>query len=184
MIGKSLNGKKIAIVIAFREFRDIEYFIPRNVLAGAGAKIVTVSSQKGIAVGADGGEAQVNLLVSEVNIEEGRFDAIIFIGGSGMGKNLDNPDFQRIAKEAVEKDKVLGAICVAPALLAKADILKGKKATVWSNQLDKSAIKILTEGGAEYIADDVVIDGKLITAVGPLAAKKFGEALVDVLTKN
>ena len=108
MPNQSILNKKIAMVIAFREFRDVEYFIPKNVLAGAGAQIITVSSQKGIAVGADGGEVQVNLLVSEVEV--GDFDAVVFIGGSGMEKNLDNPDFQRITKEAVEKNKVLGGL--------------------------------------------------------------------------
>ncbi len=30
---------------------------------------------------------------------------------------------------------------------------------------------------------DVVIDGKIITGVGPEAAKKFGEKLVEVLSR-
>ena len=182
MPNQSISGKKIAIVIAFREFRDVEYFIPRNVLAGAGAQIVTISTQKGIAIGADGGEAQVNLTASEVKIED--FDAAVFIGGSGMGKDLDNGDFQKIAKDAVATNKVLGAICIASALLAKAGVLAGKQATVWSGPLDKSPIRMLTEGGAKYLAEDVVVDGKIVTAVGPLAAKKFGEALIEALTRN
>jgi len=179
MLNQSISSKKIAIVIAFREFRDIEYFIPRNILAGVGAQIVTCSTQKGTAIGADGGEVEVDLLISEINIED--FDAVVFIGGSGMAKNLDSPDFQRIAKEAVERGKVLGAICIAPVLLAKAGVLSGKKATVWSSPLDKSAVKMLKEGGATYVAEDVVTDGKLVTANGPGAAKKFGEALTNLL---
>jgi len=47
--------------------------------------------------------------------------------------------------------------------------------------LDKSAVKMLKEGGATYVAEDVVTDGKLITANGPGAAKKFGEALTNLL---
>jgi len=182
MAEKSLKGKKIAVIIAFREFRDIEYFIPRNILAGAGAQIVTCSSQKGIAVGADGGEAQVNLIVQEIKVED--YDALVFIGGTGMVKNLDNPDFQRIAREAVEKGKILGAICIAPALLAKAGVLAGKNATVWSNPLDKSAVKILKEEGAKYVAEDIVIDGRIITASGPPVARQFGESIVNLLTKE
>jgi len=180
MPNQSILNKKVAVIIAFRDFRDVEYFIPKNILAGAGAKIITVSSQKGIAIGADGGEVQVNLLASEVNIAE--FDAVVFIGGAGMGKSLDNPDFQKIAQDAAAADKVLGAICIAPALLAKAGVLKGKKATVWSSAMDKSAVKILEEGGAQYLAEDAVTDGKLITASGPPAAKQFGETLLELLT--
>lgn len=168
------------MVIAFRDFRDIEYFIPRNILGGAGAKIITVSTQKGIAIGDDGGDVEVNLTASEFQAED--FDAAVFIGGAGMGKYLDSETFQKIAKDTVALDKVLGAICIAPALLAKAGVLSGKKATIWSSPMDKSPIRMLEEGGAKYQAEDVVIDGKIVTANGPGAAKKFGEALIEVLT--
>lgn len=177
---QNILNKKVAIIIAFREFQDIEYFIPRNILAGAGAQITTISSQKGLAIGADGGEVQVNLEASE--FQAGDFDAAVFIGGSGMAKKLNDESFQQIAKEAVEQDKVLGAICIAPALLAKAGVLQGKKATVWSNPLDKAAVKILKEEGTQYLAEDVVVDGKIVTANGPAAAERFAKALIGVLT--
>jgi protease I len=182
MPGNVLKGKKIALVIAFRNFRDIEYFIPRNILAGAGAQIITVSAQKGTAIGADGGEAEVNLTAAEAQAKD--FDAVLFIGGSGMAKKLEDESFQKIARETVEAGKVLGAICVAPALLAKAGLLKGKKATVWSSQMDKSAVRILEEEGAKYLAETVVVDGQIVTAVGPPAAKQFGEKIVEVLTSR
>lgn len=177
---KTLAGKKIAMVIAFRDFRDIEYFIPRDTLIGAGAQVVNISSQKGIAIGADGGEVQVSLTPEEFKV--GDFDATVFIGGSGMAKNLDSEGFQKMAQETAKAGKVLGAICIAPALLAKAGVLEGKKATVWSSPLDKSAVKILKEEGATYVIEDVVVDGKLVTASGPSAAKEFGEIVVKLLT--
>lgn len=179
-MGKSLESKKIAMVIAFRDFRDIEYFIPRDILRGAGAQIVTVSTKKGIAIGADGGEVEIDLAISEVNAAN--FDAVVFIGGSGMGSHLDNEEFQKIAKDAAKANKVVGAICIAPVLLVKAGVLSDKKATVWSNPMDKSAIKMLKEGNAKYVEEDVVVDGKIVTASGPPAAKEFAEALIKVLT--
>jgi protease I len=179
---KPLEGKSIAMVIAFRDFRDIEYFVPRDILAEAGAKILTISSQKGTAVGADGGEVEVDLTSSEFRAED--FAAVVFVGGPGMGKNLDNKEFQEIARQTVKAGRVLAAICIAPALLAKAGQLSGRKATVWSSPLEKSAIKILREGGADYQDEDVVIDGRIVTANGPAAAKKFAEALLGVLTKE
>ena len=168
------------MVIAFRDFRDIEYFIPKDILEGAGAKIVPVSSKKGTAIGADGGDVQIDMTPEEFRAED--FDATVFIGGPGMGGNLDNDGFQKMAKETVNAGKVLGAICIAPALLAKAGVLQRKKATVWSNPLNKSAIKILTAGGANYQDEDVVVDGKIVTANGPRAAKEFAESLIKVLT--
>lgn len=179
MTEKVLENKKIALIIAFRDFRDEEYFIPRNILKKAGAEVLTLSSQKGTAIGAEGGEAKVDLEVSEFRAES--FDAIVFIGGPGMAKKLDDGDFQRIAQEAQEAGKLVGAICIAPALLAKAGLLSDKKATVWSSPLDKSPIKILEEGGAEYLEEKVVIDNKVITANGPAAAEEFGQAIIEAL---
>ena len=92
----NLGGKTIAMVIAFRDFRDAEYFIPANILIYRGAKIITVSTKKGIAVGADGGDIEVQLTPHEFRAEA--FDALVFIGGPGMAKELDNEDFHKMAQ--------------------------------------------------------------------------------------
>ena len=176
----NLQEKKIAIIIAFRDFRDEEYFTPREILEKAGAEIKNASNKIGTAIGADGGEVGIDLLVSELNPAE--FDAVVFIGGPGCLKNLDNEDSYRVAKETISQNKVLAAICISPTILAKAGVLNGKKATVWSSLLDKSAVKILKEKGAIYQDTPVVVDGKIITGSGPAAAKEFGEAIIKVLT--
>ena len=191
---------KAAIIIAFRDFRDEEYFVPKEVLEKAGVKVKTASNQKGVALGADGGEAKVDLLVSEINPTEfddlqhksshnsiqsiSSFDAVVFVGGPGCLKNLDNEASYKIAKETINQGKVLSAICISSVILAKAGVLEGKRATVWTSLMDKSAAKILEENGAIYQDEPVVIDGKLITAVGPMAAQEFGEAIVEVLTEE
>lgn len=177
---EKLEDKKIAIVIAFRDFRDAEYFVPREILEGAGAKITTVSTKLGTAIGADGGDTEVDLLIENLNPAD--FDAIVFIGGPGALSYLDNEKSYNVARETVNQNKVLGSICVSPVILAKAGVLSGKKATVWSSPLDRGPVNILKQNGAIYEDKSVVIDGKLITANGPGVAKEFGEKLVEVLT--
>jgi len=171
--------KKVAIIIAFKNFQDKEYFETKNVLEKAGIKVTTVSTDRGMAVGVYGGEAQVDEILSEVSV--GEFDGIIFIGGPGALKFLDNDISYKIIKEAVEAKKILAAICISPLILAKAGVLKNKKATVWSSPLDRKPIKILKENGAEYLKEDVVVDGELITANGPAAAHEFGEKVLTHL---
>jgi len=105
---------------------------------------------------------------------------VIFIGGPGCLKNLDNEDSYKIAREAVSQDKVLGAICIAPTILAKAGVLSGKKATVWTNPMDKSAVKILKDNGAVFEQKSVVADGKIITGSGHEAAEEFGMKIVGL----
>jgi protease I len=182
MTNQNILNKKIAIIVAFRDFRDEEYFTPKEILEEAGAEVKTASNQKGRALGADGGEVNVDLLVSEINPAD--FSALVFIGGPGCLKALDNEESYKVARETVAKNKVLAAICISPVVLAKAGVLKGKKATVWSSSMDRGPVKILEENGAEYLENPVVVDGKLITASGPRAAKEFGKEIIEVLTRE
>jgi len=177
---KNLEGEKVAMIVAFRDFRDAEYFVPKEILEKAGAKITTVSTKMGTAIGADGGDTEVDLLIENLNVAD--FDAIVFIGGPGALDYLDNENSYKVARETIEKDKILGSICISPVILAKAGVLKEKRATVWSSPLDRGPVKILKENGAIYEDKDVVQDGKIITANGPGAAEEFGQKLVEALT--
>jgi protease I len=174
-----IKNKKILMVLAFRGFRDEEYFIPKEILEKAGYDVKVASNKTGVAVGADGGEAGVDFLVPEVSPED--FEAVVFVGGLGCLKNLDNEDSYKLIRETVKNDKILGAICISPVILAKAGVLNGKDTTVWSDAMDKSAIKILEKNGAIYQKIPVAADGKTVTACGPEAAEDFAEKISEIL---
>jgi len=176
-----LHSKKIAMIIAFRDFRDAEYFVPKEILEKAGAEITTVSTRRGTAIGADGGEVEVDLLISETNPAE--FDAVLFIGGPGCLENLDNETSYQLVREVIFQNKVLAAICISPVILARAGVLEGKRATVWSSPIDKAPVRILEESGAIYQEKLVAVDGKIVTANGPGAAEGFARAVVQALKK-
>ena len=176
------TNKKIALIIPLQNFQDEEYFIPLQNFKDAGFETVTASTSSGTALGACGGEASVDILIEDLNVKE--FDAIVFVGGKGSVKYLDDPKFHNIAKSAVENDKILGAICFTPAILAKAGVLSGKKATVWSSNMHRETIKILEESDAQYVDSDVVSDGNIVTANGPQAAQKFAEKIIDKLKQT
>lgn len=171
--------KKIAIIIAFQDFRDEEYFITKSVFETAGFEIKTISTRQGKALGIFGGVVDIDLSIEEVKAQD--FEAVVFAGGAGMAKNLDNEKMQKLAKDVFAQNKVLAAICIAPILLAKAGVLNGKKATVWQSPMDKSAVKILNQEGAQVVDEPIVVDGNIITADGPQSARKFGEAIAKAL---
>ena len=112
------------------------------------------------------------------------YDAIVYIGGSGTPiVRADNHSI-KIAQEAFEKGKVIGAICWSPTILAKAGILKGRNATVWNGDDDEfnmTTPEYLTEQGAKYTGKPVTIDGKIITADGPSSAQGYAEAIWKAL---
>lgn len=181
VMSRESSDKKVVMVIAFKDFKDEEYFVTRQVLEKGGLEITTVSNKKGTAQGVSGGQAPIDLSLDELKIED--YDGLVFIGGPGCLKNLDQSVSYQIAQEAVKQDKVLGAICISPVILAKAGLLRDKKATVWSTPLDKSPVEILQENGADYQEQPVVIDGKIVTGNGPAAAKEFGQAVVQLMSR-
>lgn len=176
---KKPSKKKVVFVIAFKDFRDPEYFLPRKIFKKVGIETKVASNQKGMALGAEGGKVAVDLLIEEVNPEN--FDAIIFIGGPGCLEALDNEKSYELVRKAVNAGKILAAICISPVILAKAGVLEGKRATVWSSPFDKSSVKILEENKCQFIDKNVVQDGKIITANGPEAAQEFGKKILKSL---
>jgi len=172
-----LKGKKAVMIIAEKNFRDEELFEPKKILEAEGVKVIVVSTSFNTARGMLGGKVKPDMLLSEIKVDD--YDAIIFVGGSGASQYWNDSLAHNIAKEAVEKNKVLGAICIAPVTLANAGVLTGKKATVWPSERGKIEAK-----GAIYTGESVQIEGKIITAEGPQAARKFGEAIAKALSNN
>ena len=175
-------NKKIVIIIAFKNFRDEEYFVPKGIFEENGFEVKTISSELGTAVGGDGGEAEVDIALDDFNVSE--FDALVFVGGPGAYEFIEDENVWKIISQARDEGKLLAAICIAPAILAKAGVLQGKKATIWSSPMDKKPIKILRENGAEYLEKPVVRDGKLITANGPAAAESSPMPLSNISVDN
>jgi len=172
---------KVSIIIASKDFRDEEYFITKEILESKEIIVKTFSDKKE-AIGKFGGEAKVDNLIENLKVND--FDAIVFVGGSGAIELLDNDVSYNICKSSIEEGKILAAICISPVILAKSGVLKNKKATVWSSNLDKSAIKILKDNGALYEKGPVIIDQNIITGENAESVEEFSNALIKSLTKS
>lgn len=163
------------MIVAPEGFRDEECFAPKKVFEDSGANVVMASKGVEKAKGKLGGEVDVNIDLNKVILSE--FDAIVFVGGPGSSVFFDDEQALSIAREAAKEGKIVAAICIAPSILANADVLNGKKATAFESEKDN-----LTEKGADYTGEAVTVDRKIITANGPAAAKAFGEAIIKALS--
>ena len=166
--------KNVAMFIAFQGFRDEEYTEPKKVLEAAGIKVTTVSTSKGSARGKFRVTAQVDKTIDEISPAD--YDALTLVGGPGALEHLDNEKVHKIFQAASAQGKVIGAICISPVVLAHAGLLKGKTVTSFPDGAAE-----LKKAGAVYTGKDLETDGKLVTADGPLPAKKYGQALVELL---
>jgi protease I len=169
-----LKDKRVVMIIAKSGFRDEEYKQPRAIFDKNGVKVQVASSSLNTSTGMLGAKVKPDILYKDIKVDE--YDAVIFVGGIGAKEYWDDPVAHQIAKEAVSKSKVLCAICIAPVTLARAGVLKGKKATVFSSEKGN-----IQKSGANYTGKSVEVDGKIITGEGPSAASEFGEAILKAL---
>lgn len=167
--------KHIVMIIAPENFRDEELFEPRRVLEQEGYTVTVASTKLGEITGSHGGTATAELLLGEVKPDD--FDAAVFVGGSGASVLQDNLEAHRIAQDMVAKQKVVGAICFAPVIIAKAGVLRSKRFTATKEQV--ATVQAL---GSRYVDEGVVVDGNIVTADGPHSASDFGSVIHKLLS--
>jgi len=166
---------RVLMIIAPKDFRDEELLHTKEELERAGAKVTVTSSKAGEARGMLGARVTPNITLDRVKVDD--YDAVVFVGGSGSAVYFKDNRAISIASEAFSKGKVVCAICIAPVILGNAGVLKGKRATVWPDK----CIQIIESKGATYTGKPVEVDGNVITASGPEAAREFGHAIAKAL---
>ncbi|ODS35554.1 MAG: hypothetical protein A7316_03735 [Candidatus Altiarchaeales archaeon WOR_SM1_86-2] len=167
------------MVIAPKDFRDEEFFDPKKIFEDNGADVTAASLSTQPAEGMMGAKVKPDIAVDDVDTKD--YDAVVLVGGTGAQKHLwDNEKVRDICKTAYDAKKIVGAICLAPVVLARAGLLKKKDATVFDS---KDAIKELKANNANYIKKRTVISENIITGNGPAAAKDFGAKIVKMLGK-
>lgn len=170
---------RVLIVIADKDFNEFEYRTVRDILSRTGADITVASPSSHQALGMSGTRLTPDIIVSKAEAEN--YDAIVFIGGTGLKRYWSNRHFLRLARDAVQKEKILGAICWAPVILANAGVLKGKKCTV--APMDGAA-DIVTRTGGIYTASHLTVDGRIITADSPPFSEGFAKAIAQKLERE
>ncbi|MFB6088498.1 MAG: DJ-1/PfpI family protein [Candidatus Aenigmatarchaeota archaeon] len=173
----NLSGKEVLMVIAPKDFRDEELQEPKDVLTKHGANITIASKETDSATGMLGATVMVDKHLAEVDPKE--YDCIIFVGGSGTSVYFKDEVVKNLAKDAYKNGKLLGAICIAPSILANAGLLENKNATSYSSQEGN-----LRDKGANYMGSGVEVDGKIVTGKGPQVATEFGQKIAEVLSEK
>ena len=155
-------------------FEEVEAVTIADVLRRAGltAALVSITGDKAV-TGAHGITVTADMLYEEADYEA--CEMIVLPGGMPGTANLGaHEGLVKHIRCFAENDKYVAAICAAPMVLGAAGVLDGKKATIYPGMEDKL-------GGGRHKKDPVVIDGKLITSMGPGTAMLFALELVRQL---
>lgn len=167
--------KTAVLVIAQNGYQDKELAGTQNALLSAGFEVMIASKEEGICMGKFGGTEEAALAIRDVDAVQ--YDVLAFIGGPGAHALADDPEALLLARARINAGKLLGAICIAPMILAVAGVLKGKKATVFNESGEQQ--KYFIDHGITYTGDPVTVDGLIVTANGPDAAEEFGRTLAE-----
>jgi protease I len=168
---------RVLSVIAEKGFRDEEFAVPYEMLKGAGHAVDVASTSRGEAVGKLGMRVKPDLTVDEA--VSGDYGAVLVSGGPTTPVYIwPNEKLHRLLLDVHNEGGIVAAICLAPAVLARIGLLKGKRATIYRTP---DSMGEMSAGGCTLLNDHVVVEGRIVTADGPDAARQFGEAVLKLL---
>lgn len=177
----TLNGKKVAILVT-DGFEQVELTEPRKALDAAGAQTQIVSPKDGQVRGWKstewGDQMKVDVPLKQAVAEN--FDALLLPGG------VINPDKLRMIPEAVQfvkaffqAGKPVAAICHGPWSIVEAGEAEGRRIASWP-----SLKTDLRNAGAQWVDEQAVVDGNLVSARKPDDIPAFNQAMIELFSRT
>jgi protease I len=169
-----LQGKRIAI-LAEDHYEDMELWYPLLRMREAGAEVKVVG-MPGVEVyhSKHGYQVKVDVAADAALTED--LDAVVVPGGYAPDRMRRHPAMLKLVKEVFGRGGVVAFICHAGWVPISAGIVAGKRVT------SVSAIKDdLVNAGAEWVDQEVVQDGNLISSRGISDLPAFCRTIIAAL---
>jgi protease I len=167
----SLDSKRFAVLVE-EIYEDLELWYPVHRLREAGAEVTIVGPKAGATyLSKHGYPATADKAASDVSADD--FDGVIIPGGFAPDRMRRDKAMVNLVRDTHESGKIVAAICHAGWMLCSAHILNGKRATSFFSIKDD-----MVAAGADWVDQEVVQDGNLITSRTPLDLPAFMRAIV------
>jgi len=164
-------------ILAFVDdvYEDLELWYPRIRLEEAGWQVVVAGPEAGATYrGKHGYPCRSDS--SFTGAASADFDALLIPGGFAPDKLRRDPQVLRLTREFNAQNKPIAFICHAGWICISAGILKGRQATSTLGIRDD-----MQNAGAEWLDQELVVDGNLLSSRTPQDLHVFAKALVDAL---
>jgi len=176
-----LKGKTIAMVVT-DGYEESELLEPKKALEAAGAKVHVIAPKSGPVRAMKhhewAGTIEADRTTAEAIAED--YDALVLPGG------VMSPDQLRLDRDAIDfirdmalAGKPLGAICHGPWTLIDAGAVKGRTMTSYP-----SLRADLTNAGAKWVDEEVVVDRGMVTSRKPDDLPAFCAKLVEEIAEG
>lgn len=180
MANETLKGKNVAILVT-DGFEEVELTKPREALDQAGAETNIVSpkddSVRSWRFTEWGEDFDVDVPLKEAKTDD--FDALLLPGGVlNPDKLRMDTDAMKFVKAFFDSGKPVAAICHGPWSVIEVGAAKARKITSWpSLQTD------LRNAGAEWVDQEVVRDGNLVSSRKPDDIPAFNREMIKLFSE-
>jgi len=172
-----LNGKRIA-VLAENNYQDLELWYPLLRLREEGAEVKVIGTGSADTYTSKHGyPVTVDASADQVSADD--FDAVVIPGGYAPDLMRRCEALLKLVRDVFEQGKVVAAICHAGWVLVSAGVLGGRRVTSFFAIKDD-----LVNAGAEWVDQEVVRDGNLITSRMPNDLPAFCRAIITALEEG
>ncbi len=176
-MSKTLQGKKIAILLAPRGTEEPEFVEPRQAVIEAGAAVTVIGLEAGEAqtVNGDldpGGRYAVDLGIADASAAD--YDGLVVPGGCvGADKLRASAAVIAFVRAFFEAGKPVGVICHGPWTLIEADVVRARTLTSYP-----SVRRDIENAGGRWVDAEVVADRGLVTSRNPKDLPAFCAGIV------
>lgn len=173
--------KKVAILVD-NYFEQSEFTMPLKMLKDAAVEVTVIGTEskdlQAMKHAKLGDAFQADITSDEATGDD--YDALVLPGGALNADRLRMDETARIwATEFLQAGKPVAVICHAPWVLVSADCIKGRTLTSYYTIQDD-----IRNAGGNWVDQEVVIDGSLITSRSPDDLPAFCEALIAMLQRQ
>lgn len=177
---------KIAALVA-DGFQEEEYFLPKVALQRAGFEIAVLSTGREpvemYSFFSPTGKLDIHKVVADAKVDD--YVGVLIPGGAKSPALLsESPAVQEFVRDANARGILIAAICRGSLLLAKSDVVRGRRITGFNltDQYPDLAVQPEAEAaGATWVNAPVVVEGNLITSPHPDEAVAFTGAILSSL---
>jgi protease I len=170
----NLSGKRVAVLIE-QQYQELEVWYPVYRLREAGCIVSLVGPEADKAyLSKLGYPAKSDVAAYSVSAQD--FDGLIAPGGFAPDYIRRHESMLKLVRDMNELKKPLAAICHGPWVLCSTTALRGRKATCFYSIKDD-----ITNAGAIYLDQPVVVDGHVITSRKPDDLPAFTVAFMKAI---